>query len=268
VYKMKLPKSPDWEPLPADTLERYSHRPVFIVGSTRSGTTLMRSIIDAHPAIYCPPCETFLFNSLNTTFNGFIWDDHYDQLPFTREAQIQWLRRFVLDLFAHLGEAAGKARWAEKTPSHVFFMEFISEAFPDSQFIHMVRNGRDVVKSIKNVRWGSKNTVENTRQWVNSIRAGRRVGTQLGPDRYHEVRFEELIDQREQTLREICRFLGEEWAPQMIDYHLPKNNSWGLQFAAFDKRRKIIGKYNALTLLDHLAFTAVGGSLMKELGYW
>lgn len=266
MISMKLEKVDEWIDLSCEELDKYAERPIFIVGSPRSGTTLMRYIIDSHPNIFCPPCETFLFNTLNTTFNGFIWKDHYAQLPFEREALIKWLRKYILDLFGNLALKAGKTRWAEKTPSHVLFMEFINEVFPRAQFIHMIRNGYDVVKSLKNVHWGTKNIVYNARQWTNCVRAGRKSGEKLLPDRYIEIRFEDIVNETEQTIGRVCRFLGEEYDERMLNYHLPENNSWRLKLKPL--RKEDIGKYKDLNMHERYIFKWIAGPLMYELGYW
>jgi hypothetical protein len=263
---MKLPKTDEWVDLSFNELEKYSKKPIFIVGSPRSGTTLMRYIIDAHPNIFCPPCETFLFNTLNTTFNGFIWKDHYAQLPFTRKALIKWLRKYILDLFGNLALKTGKRRWAEKTPSHILFMDFINEVFPDAQFIHMIRNGYDVVKSLKNIHWGSNDIAFNANLWVEHVTKGREFGRKLSPERYIEIRFEDLVNETEMTIRRICEFLDEEMDPRMLKFHLPENNSWGLNLKPLKKED--IGKYKDLNIIERNVFNRIAGSLMRDLGYW
>lgn len=265
---MSLKKTDEWADLSYDEMDEYSDRPIFIVGSPRSGTTLMRSIIDAHPNIFCPPCETFIFNTLNNTFNDYIWKDHYAQLPFTRQALIKWLRKYILDLFGNLALKAEKKRWAEKTPSHVLFMNFINEVFPDAQFIHLIRNGYDVVKSLKNVHWGSKSVIHNTNTWINSVKTGRKIGKRLSTDRYIEIRFEDLINTLEPILKNLCNFLTERYNERMLNYHLPENNSWRLKLISFEENKKKIGVYKDLNFIERHLFRFIADQLMRELGYW
>ena len=256
-----------WLYFSEEELEKYSYRPIFIVGSPRSGTTLMRSIIDAHPNIFCPPCETFIFNNLNSTFNGYIWSDHFSQLPFSRGALIKWLRKYVLDLFANLACKANKKRWAEKTPSHVFFMEFINEVFQEVQFIHLIRNGHDVVRSLKSVPWGSRKTVQNINTWIRSVTEGRRVGKKISKEKYIEIKYEDLINHFEPTLKILCSFLGEDFDERMLHYYLPENNSWGLDLLSFEEGKKRRGNYKDLNLYENYIFKLKAGSLMHELEY-
>ena len=241
--------------------------PVFIVGSPRSGTTLMRSLLDSHPDIFCPPCETFLFNTLNATFRGHIWKDHYEQLPFSRKALLQWFRNFIDELFANLSIRANKRRWAEKTPSHVLFMDFIDEIFPDAQFVHMIRNGYHVVKSLKNIDWAPNDVRINAREWIRHVEAGRKHGRKLTPKRYIEIRFEDLVDNPEEPLKKLCDFLDEKYDPRMLEFHLPANNSWGIELRPLQKKNDI-GNHKELNFLEKWRFRKLAGPLMTELGYY
>lgn len=243
-----------WIDFTPEEIKQFADRPIFIVGAPRSGTTLMRSVIDAHPNICCPPCETFLFVHLNPIFNGAIWQDHYKQLPYTRLVLIKWLRRYILDLFANLTAKTSKKRWAEKTPSHVKYMKFINELFPDAQFIHMIRKGYDVARSLKHVKWGSKNIILNTYSWASHVSAGYQFGRSLPANRYIEIRYEDLISAPEQTLGRLCRFLDEPYHRQMLEFHKPENNSWGLNLSPFTKGGTSSKKYNNLNLFEKALF--------------
>lgn len=244
-------------------IEKYARSPIFIVGSPRSGTTLMRSIIDAHPHIFCPPCETFLFSLLNPIFNGRIWKDHYAQLPLDRTWLISWMRRFVLELFAALGKKIGKYRWTEKTPSHVRFMSFISEVFPDAQFIHMIRDGRKVVSSLKDMDWAPKDINKNIENWIESVSLGREIGIKIGKQRYIEIKYEDLVKDPETVLRRLCNFLKEPWTSQMLKFYKSENNSWGLSLQPIG----IQSSRPELNEIEEDLFEELAGRLMRELGY-
>ena len=148
---MQTKKTDDWTDFSIEEMEAHAARPIFIVGAPRSGTTLMRNIIDARPNICYPRFETFIFEYLNNIFNGNTWNRQYDKLPFGRDILIRWLRKFILDLFTNLTTKASKRHWVEKTPSHVLHMRIINEVFSDAQYIHMTRSGYDVVRSLKYV---------------------------------------------------------------------------------------------------------------------
>lgn len=242
---------PKMQQLNEEELHPYATKPIFIVGCSRSGTTLLRKLLNTHSAIFCPPCETFLFNTLDSTFNGDIWETHYKNLPFSRGEMIVWLRTFVLQLFANLGKNCGKKRWAEKTPSHSRFMPFIDEVFPDAQFIHIIRNGLNVVNSLQKMPWATSNIVDNTKKWTDAIGAARAAGKKLGPDRYMEIRYEELLSCPQMVIREMCAFLQED------DY-----DSIDTSIIKPTKAKPV-----TLTTEEQNAFQESASDLMQELGY-
>lgn len=245
-------------------------RPVFVVGSPRSGTTLMRGVMDAHPNIMCPPCETFLFAYSAWIFKGSVWDNHYARLPIGREGVTEWFRNAVVDLFRRLEPVSGKSRFCEKTPGHVLYMDLIDEVFPDAQFIHMIRNGEDVVRSLQNVPWapaGLRGAVRNSRTWVRSVRAGKNSGARIGPARYMELRYEDLVRQPRESLVRVCDFLEEPFSEQMLEFHKPENGSWGLELPPFPPPESLSRRKHRLSPLEHLLFRRETGRLMRELGY-
>lgn len=246
-----------------------STKPIFIVGSPRSGTTLMRSIVDAHPRIFCPPWETGYFAHLNVMMNGDlvkVMNEEIPNFPVNRAALIEWVRRSALDLFSLFGQQSGKSRWAEKTPAHVHHMNFILEVFPEAQFIHMIRSGSDVVKSLQNMPWAPRQIRWSINTWVESVKAGREVGARLSPSQYTEVYYEKLIESPDETLKQLCEFLGEPFAAQMLEFHAPEKNSWKTKLNPLQKK-PISNNYQGLSFSQRLLFKWFAGPLMRDLGY-
>ena len=244
-----------------------SDRPIFVVGAPRSGTTLMRSIIDAHPNICCPVWETGIFEKLATIVNGDI-KLHLEKspnFPMKRSDLLQWCQRSVEDLMHCLVSEIGKPRWAEKTPAHVFHIDLIHEIFPQAQFIHMIRNGRDVVRSLQNMLFGPRDIRWSTKRWIESVQAGRVSGEKLPKGQYLEIRYEDLLRNPEQILKQLCEFVREPWMPQMLDFHKPENNSWHLKHQPFQE--KPIHNYRKLRLFEKIIFSWYAFRLMQELGY-
>ena len=245
-------------------------RPVFVVGSPRSGTTLMRSIMDAHPRIMCPPCETFLFVQNAPSFYGPRWEGHYSQLALGRAELMEWFHDHVTGLFRRLQKHADKPRFCEKTPAHVRHIDFIMEVFPHAQIVHMVRDGECVVRSLQQMPWapsGLGGVRRNAWTWVNCVTTGRASGAKLPPDQYLEVRFEELIVSPRAQLERLFDFLGEEFAEQTMEFHLPRNNSWGLELRPFPDPVEQFADSRRLGRVERALFRRIAGPLMRELGY-
>lgn len=247
---------------------RLSDRPVFVVASPRSGTTLMCQMLDAHPNLFAPYWETGLFvrfAEMMSNHLAWIFKEHRASMPLEREDVIAWIRESVQGLFARFAAACGKSRWAEKTPAHVFHMDLIHEVFPGAQFIHMIRNGRDVVRSLQNMPWAPRQIRWSARRWVDSVRAGRDYGRRLPAGQYTEIRYEELVAEPEQTIRRLCEFLGEPYSERMLAFHEPANNSWNYPFRPLEPGP--ISTYRPLRLVEGLVFRRYAGILMRELGY-
>ena len=212
----------------------------FVVASPRSGTTLLRMMLDAHPELAIPS-ETHFIPELIDSFDERRrspdevlemlrshrrWEDfHLDAdelLARLREREPldagESLRAFF-GLYAQT--QGGKPRWGDKTPEYVEFMRPISNALPEARFIHVIRDGRDVAMS--RVRWrmkraGKKPPMQRlAKRWVKAVTGARKQGAKL--PHYLEVRYEDLIGETEPTLRRICEFIDLPFAPEMLTYH-------------------------------------------------
>jgi hypothetical protein len=208
--------------------------PFFIVGSARSGTTLLRVILNAHPRVTVPPESRFIVE---------LWRDSSDVEVARFLAALQEHRQFqswnlsIDAVKAELGDRVtvpyataiecvydayakwvGKERWGDKTPRYVEHIPFISELFPDARFVHLVRDGRDVALSYANVPFGPKTVAKAAALWARRVRLGVTEGRRLGSDRYLEVRYEDLVETPEATTKALSEFLGIGFVPEMMEY--------------------------------------------------
>ena len=244
-----------------------SSRPIFVVGSPRSGTSIISQAIDAHPRIFCPYWETGLFVRYQDMLDGqLVWSmKQKNAMPLARRDFIDWIRRSLEDLMLRFAAASGKERWCEKTPAHVFHMGLIAEVFPDAQFVHMVRNGREVVRSLMQMEWAPRSSMWSVRRWVDSVRAGRKIGAALPASQYIEIRYEDLLASPRETLQHLCAFLGEQWSPNMLNFHLPECNSWG--YSCDQLQPQSVGRHPSLRPFTRAVFSLYGSHTMRELGY-
>ncbi len=208
----------------------------FIVGVPRSGTTLLRLMLDAHSLMAIPP-ETHFIPKLIRMVEHSNGDPRQEVVEFVTNHR-RW-PDFELDVAAFesrldaapeldaatvvrsfygaYAEAQGKPRWGEKTPQYLRMMGRIARTLPEAHFIHIIRDGRDVALSLLSVEWGPTNIQHAAEQWVDEIHTARRKLSRI--PHYMETRFEELVANPEPLLRRVCEFVGLEFEPAMLSYH-------------------------------------------------
>jgi len=260
--------------------------PVVIGGCARSGTTLMRVMIDTHPNIYCGP-ETGLLYLRTLTQRKIRKLSRKLEVP---EETLRAMMRdtpsyfsFVETLFDHLRERAGKPRWGDKSPQNVLHLDRILRHFPEARFIHMIRDGRDTACSLrtfpryrmvdgKRMELDTDNPLDQCiKRWVHDVEAGMRY---RGDPRYIEVKYEDLIESDEEILMRVFEFLDEPWDERVTKYYqidspsrdedkMPQNPG-----ATKPIYRTAHGRWrNEFTEEDKRVFKALAGDLLVKLGY-
>jgi hypothetical protein len=97
-------------------------------------------------------------------------------------------------------------------------LPLVAGAFPEGRFIHLVRDGRDVALAFMDADFGPGSAARLALHWRLRVERGRKAGTQLGPERYLEVRYEDLVAHPEPSLREICAFIELDYDDAMLGY--------------------------------------------------
>ena len=195
-------------------------------GSPRSGTTLIRRILDRHPGICCGP-EMNLFVPARFQLEPLSALSGIDVAELRSLFRGSGSQAEMIDAFsARYRALRRKPRWAEKTPMNVRHFGWVLEHFPDARLVHMVRDGRDVVCSAvehPDRRWVNGRWVwelhprpleDLAKWWVRDTGAGMRFRGHPG---YHEVRYEDLVADPVSTTRRLCAFLGEPFDPTMLE---------------------------------------------------
>lgn len=230
-----------------------SSRPVFIVGAPRSGTTLLQYMLRAHPALSIPTGESHFIVPLmrdearygdlrrranvvavleamrrmrpeftDTDLHGLHFDAQELADRFVAEGR-QTMRDLIAGLFETNARGEGKRRWGDKTPYYVLHMPALHGWWPDAQFIHVVRDGRDVALSLMGRRddFYVYNTYFAARYWEQYVETGRRHGEALSARQYLELRYEDLLQAPRETLGAVCDFLGLDFEDSVLDYPRP-----------------------------------------------
>jgi hypothetical protein len=136
------------------------------------------------------------------------------------------LRSFIRSLYSYYAERLGKPRYGDKTPIFVVAIDILAEAFPDAVFVHVVRDGRNVALSRgssglwdRDSRFPMAHMGTEALRWAAHVNAGRASGDRLGPGRYLEVRYEDVVSDTERVVRKLCEFAKLEWDPSMLTYY-------------------------------------------------
>ena len=218
----------------AEVMSMYCRRMFFIIGSARSGTTLLRLILNAHPDVAVPPESRFITELWQGEEEVHV-DDLLHRLERHRLFQVwgldteevkQELGTSPRQRYADVMEAVYKAWarskektiWGDKTPRYVENILLLSRLWPEAKFIHQIRDGRNVVLSYADVPFGPKTLGKAADLWKRRVEQGLAHGRPLGPDRYMEIRYEEFVSDTPNMTKRLCDFLGIEFHPDMLDY--------------------------------------------------
>ena len=213
--------------------------PFFIVGSGRSGTTLLQLLLCGHSRLHIPP-ETWFLQPLvarfpltgalspedaaaatETIVSGYRWPDMEIATEEFRAAAAALPSPGLADLVRlvyrfHLTRA-GKPRFGDKTPPYIDIVPQLAELFPGARFIHLIRDGRDVAISFADAHWGY--AYQGRRfEWTHAIRRGLSYRDTPYASQLLEVRYEDMVGDVAGTLRRICDFLGEAFEPEMLEW--------------------------------------------------
>jgi hypothetical protein len=242
-------------------------RPIFpfVVGCSRSGTTLLRALLDAHPLLAVPP------------------ESHFAVLPRLRLRRDPWFRLWGIDppdvrdldvadavraVFAAYAAAQDKPRYADKTPHYVSHLPLLAKRFPEARFVHVVRDGRDVALSLLEVPWGPDDVEGAALHWRRRVLEGRAAG--LGPERYRELRYEALVADPERELRALAAWLELPYDPAMLD---PARRPEAVPYREHHGRLALAPTVGLrdwrreMSAAEAARFHAVAGDALAELGY-
>lgn len=215
--------------LPAKT----ETRPFFVVGCGRSGSTLLQTLLDAHPNLAIPP-ETLVYSRFGNIFSFYgdlslranrgqlirdLLDDAYFQMwgidisvSDVENVVRSPTRAGVIEALFHLyAEKRGARRWGDKSPNHVHQLSLIKEDFPAAKLIHLVRDGRDVAEAWQRFPGGPTTALGIGRMWKRDVMAWRNYCDQTNSKDMLEVKYENLVTEPQQVLRRALDFLDERF---------------------------------------------------------
>jgi hypothetical protein len=249
----------------------------FIVGSPRSGTTLLRSLLDSHPRLAIAPETGFLPRALGSLFGsderqrrtfsetlihsppdapgwqgfGIQPDDFMRELQAIRPFRVDEAIRCFYRMYA---ARFGKNRWGDRTPTYGRHMRAIEQVLPEACFIHVIRDGRDVALSLCELGLAPRaDMAALARRWRRDICATRRQS--LGVRNYLELRYESLVLDPETCLRDICDFIEIEYDPVISRVIRPRDPA------------RMFRWQTAMLPKERSGYEAVAGGLLTALDY-
>jgi hypothetical protein len=283
------------------------HPPVpFVVGLGRSGTTILRLMLDAHPEVAVPPETGFIprvaglegARLRNRFFRVMTrqpaWPDYGIPAEHFREA----LRKIggfftvadgVRCFYETYAARRGKVRYGDKTPPYRAHMPLIDSLLPEARFVHLIRDGRDVALSRRGLWFESGESVSDVaRAWRNEVGSARTQGRAVR--HYLEVRYEDLVAKPAAELGRICEFVELPYDPAMLRYHKNAASRLGeiggrvarggtvrstreQRLAALESTTRppdasLAGRWKRdMPEEDRREFERVAGDLLRELGY-
>lgn len=271
-----------------------NNAPIFIVGAARSGTTLLQYMLKSHPDLSLPTAESHFYQR-RTEFGDLsdlgaltrllkaiyasrklFFDEDVHGIRFNagtlakrfHARQLTSVPEVIAGIFEANAEAEGKLRWGDKTPYYILHLETLLEMFPNAQFVHIIRDGRDCALSMLERKWDLEifNTYHAAYTWNKYVNAGKVFGAKY-PDRYHELCFESLLNEPEQTVDSLCRFLNIEFNEQVIDFK-KSNGSGKTQLLTQPLQKSNQGKWREqMSPRQIRIFEALAGETLSACGY-
>lgn len=264
-----LSQEKNWKPKPFhETI--YPPMPI-MVSVSHSDTNLLRLRLDAHPELSIVAETHFMATVLQLKSQGDIlrhelytvivnapgWsdfnvskEDFYNQLsainPFDLANGLRCFYKMYVQQF-------NKSRWGDTTSQYLTQMSSIQAALPEARFIHVIRDGRDVALSERELAGKPENDIEaQASDWVWQIREARQQA-QFCPH-YLEIHYEDLITDTQSVLMKICQFIDLPYSENLLTPLMPDRtpiNRWRHEMSDRDRAK----------------FEAIAGNMLRELGY-
>ena len=274
-----------------------AERPIFVIGAARSGTTLLRFMLSSHPRIYIPGQANFvprLFQRHPTStmrrsvalrnlgiIRGYKqfsrgWKGPWPNGPnFVDRLPSLTPQAFLDALYSEYAGQNGAQRWGDKSQTYISYVDLLAAIFPTAQFVHIIRDGRDVALSLFRYYRKDRFYVDlyfSARTWKQRLLEARAAAKKLPPSQYYELRYERLTLDPEGELKKLCSFLGEDYATAMMQPHLLAQQAVQSQSTHAPVRQPVTTARahcwrQEISAADQRVVQTVAGDLLQELGY-
>lgn len=217
----------------------------FIVGSERSGTTLLMAILGHHSQLAVPEVSWYyprfrayvhtygdlsrpenlvilcseMIHGLKIPYFGLPWNPATIVADLISELNEPSYRAIFDVILSRYARDTGKSRWGEKTPHNLFYIKEILEDFPGARILNLIRDGRDVAVEQLRSAFGPTNIVSAAQLWKRTQKAAA-VGRSICPgSQWLDVIYEELVSNPQETIQRVLNFLGENYESELLNFH-------------------------------------------------
>jgi hypothetical protein len=269
-------------------------RPIFVFGCARSGTSLLSRILNRHPDIAVPfECHVFnlyapllrfygdlgvrvnrerLVDDVLSSFYFRHWQPRPDPRAVLAAIRGDGLGNVFDAILTTWTRSVGKPRWGEKSPHHIEYWEQLHEIYPKAQVVHIVRDGRDVALSLLRARFGPKTVFAAAGYWRAYLLHVERMKQTTAARDVFELKYEDLVREPQQQVRDLCDFLGEPYSDELLRYYetgtpypTDRDNLRNLQMPIM---RDNAEKWKTrLSPSEIRIFEAVAGDMLERYGY-
>jgi hypothetical protein len=260
--------------------------PVFVVGHGRSGTSILSTLLRSHLQVaFGTESQFFVRYYRQLTRYGdlkrepnrrFLVEDlsrerffqrskkygvRLDVERAVRDADPQTYAGVLAAIMRQNAECQQMERWGDKTPEYTAHLPLLRELFPTAQFIHIVRDGRDVALSGYQMHFGAKNAFAAARQWSSMLRQVQAFAATMPETAFMELRYEDLLTNTARAFEQIIGFLDIEDPDGEVKARIGAA-------AAADLRAGNFGKWKTdLSRREQEMFVAIAGSELAHYGY-
>lgn len=266
--------------------------PLFIVGMPRSGTKLLRELLNMHPSIGIPEIETNFLptwkkkwenygdlsdpKNFNKFYNSTIKNSYFmykkDNNELIKENiwynncynfNVQGIFEALIRHDTKIEFGSNKI-WGDKSPLYLQHLNLLKRLFPNSKIIHIIRDVRDYCLSIKNA-WG-KNMIRAAQRWSNDIQYAQKIGNEY-PGEYIEIKYEELVMEPIKILKKICDFIDIEFTERMIKLNKPAENLGAAKNVNYIKKNNIMKYRQYMSANTKKKIEEITYDVLKNNGY-
>lgn len=270
-----------------NTILHTQSEPVIILGHARSGTSILGDLLRKYFQISFGPESQFLirFHKKVPKYGELAQEKNLARLlrDILQERCFErWRNKFgytldedhifesieepsykgvVYAVFRHLAQCGGMQRWGDKTPIYSWHLDVIRELFPNSPYIHIVRDGRDVALSSFNIHFGAKNVYKVAQRWTEELEKVQEFQKSIPSDQFLEMRYEDLMQEPVKELSRLIPFLGIQDEGSVLQQTLQSHVGQDLKKSNYDKWK------TAMPDKDIFLFESIAQKWLYGYGY-